>query len=87
MPREPDAAVIRGGWRARGGVTSELVSARISWLEARGGPCEARRLGLVLNRARVVMRSFQSGVDSLLTRCGGRAENTRADNSVDRIWS
>jgi len=58
-------------------VTSDFVTARIGWPEARGGPCEERRLGLALNRARVAMRGFQSGVDSLLARCGGRAGNTR----------
>jgi len=62
MPRKADAAVIRGGWRAREGVMSDFVTARIDWREARGGPCKARRLSLVLNRARVVMRGFQSGV-------------------------
>jgi len=54
------------------------VTARIGWPEARGGLCEARRLGLVLNQARVAVRGFQSGVDSLLASCGSRAENTRA---------
>jgi len=78
MPREADAAVIRGGWRARGDVTSDFVTARIGWPEARGGPCEARGLVRALNRARVAMRGFQSGHRFFLARCGGRAENTRA---------
>jgi len=65
MPRKADAVVIRGGWRAREGVTSDFVTARIGWPEARGGPCEARRLGPVPNRARVALRGFQSGIDSL----------------------
>jgi len=56
--------VIRGGWRAREGVTSDFVTARIGWPEARGGPCGARGLVRVLNRARIAMRDFRNGVDS-----------------------
>jgi len=78
MPREADAAVIRGGWRARGDVTSDFVTARVGWPKARGGPGEARGLVHECHRARVAMRGFQSGCRFFLASCGGRAENARA---------
>jgi len=56
--------VIRSGWRAREGVTSDFVTARIGWPAARGAPWKARGLVRALNRARVAMHGFQSGVDS-----------------------
>jgi len=77
MPRKADAAVIRDGWRARGGVMSDFVTARIGWPEARGGPCEARGLVLVLNRARRVAMRLSKRRRFCRARCGGRARNTR----------
>jgi len=73
-----DAAVIRCDWRARGDVTSHLVTASVGWPEIRGGPCEARGLVCAINRVRVEMRGFQSGRISFVANCGGRVENIRA---------
>jgi len=86
--------VIRGGWRARGDVTSDFVTARVGsvgWPKARSGPCEARRLVRALNRARVAMHGFQSGRRFFMASCGdkgrecpslqwadSKAENARA---------
>jgi len=53
-----------GGWRARGAVTPDAMTARIGWPTACGGPRETRGLGDAFERSRAVMRGFGSGADS-----------------------